>query len=91
MPTVWLGIIPLRADRRKVLPREGFVMFDNDLVSVELVSGVLSVTQPREIAMYTRDFTDLAGIAVNGTAARDLITTRSTTSPKARGKPGQHL
>jgi hypothetical protein len=27
-------------------------MFDTGLVIVELVSGVLSVTQPREIAMY---------------------------------------
>ena len=73
LPTVWLGIIPLGGDRRKVLPREGFVMFDEERVSVELISGVLSVTQPSEIAMYVRDFTDLAGIAVNGQAARDLI------------------
>ena len=34
---VSLGIIPQHADRRRVLPREGFVMFDADLVSVELV------------------------------------------------------
>ncbi|MGH3280502.1 MAG: helix-turn-helix domain-containing protein [Trebonia sp.] len=74
LPTVWLGIIPLAGDRRKVLPREGFVMFDEERVSVELISGVLSVTQPAEIAMYVRDFTDLAGIAVNGEAARNLIT-----------------
>ena len=32
------------------------------------------MSQPREIAMYVRVFTDLAGIAVSGTAARDLIT-----------------
>ena len=70
---VSLGIIPQHADRRRILPREGFVMFDTDLVSVELVHGVLSVTQPREVAMYLRDFTDLASIAVYGHAARDLI------------------
>jgi hypothetical protein len=73
LPTVWLGIIPLGGDRRKVLPREGFIMFDEELVSVELISGVLSVSQPREIGMYLRDFTDLARIAVHGQAARDLI------------------
>jgi hypothetical protein len=73
LPTVCLGVIPLAADRRKVLPREGFVMFDEELVGVELISGVLSVSQPREIAMYLRDFTDLARIAVYGQAARDLI------------------
>ena len=72
---VTLGIIPQRADRHRVLPSEGFVMFDTGLVIVELVSGVLSVTQPREIAMYARDFADLAGIAVHGRAARDLIST----------------
>lgn len=75
LPTVWLGIIPLATDRRKVIPREGFVIFDEELVRVELISGVLSVSQPREIGMYIRDFTDLAGIAVHGKAARDLITT----------------
>jgi transcriptional regulator with XRE-family HTH domain len=74
LPTVRLGVIPIGASRHGVFPREGFVMFDDDLVSVELVSGVLSVTQPREIAMYTREFTDLAGIALHGKAARELIT-----------------
>jgi hypothetical protein len=74
LPAVWLGVIPLGVDRRKVLPREGFVMFDEELVRVELVSGVLSVSQPHEISMYVRDFTDLARIAVSGQAARDLIT-----------------
>ncbi len=74
LPTVWLGVIPLAADRHKVLPREGFVMFDEELVRVELISGVLSVSQPREISMYVHDFTDLARIAAYGQAARDLIT-----------------
>ncbi|MBA9001575.1 DUF5753 domain-containing protein [Thermomonospora cellulosilytica] len=74
LPSVSLGVIPLQADRRRVLPREAFVIFDTELVSVELVSGVLSITQPREVAMYVRDFTDLAGIAVYGNAAHDLIT-----------------
>ena len=74
LPTVWLGIIPLGGDRRKVVPREGFIMFDEELVRVELISGVLSVSQPGEIRMYVRDFIDLAGIAVIGEAARDLIT-----------------
>jgi transcriptional regulator with XRE-family HTH domain len=73
LPAVWLGIIPLAGDRRRVLPREGFIVFDEELVSVELISGVLSVSQPREVGMYLRDFADLARIAVHGQAARDLI------------------
>jgi transcriptional regulator with XRE-family HTH domain len=68
-----LGIIPIRADRHGMYPREGFLMFDEDLVSVELISGVLSVTQPHEIAMYMTDFNDLASIAVYGQDARHLI------------------
>ena len=45
------GDHPAGSDRRKVLPREGFIMFDEDLVSVELISGVLSVTPaPRDRA-----------------------------------------
>ena len=74
LPTVRLGIIPVGASRNGVFPREGFVMFDNDLVNVELISSLLSVTQPREIAMYIREFTDLASIAIYGPAARELIT-----------------
>ncbi|XVQ10673.1 helix-turn-helix domain-containing protein [Spirillospora sp. CA-255316] len=73
LPAISIGVIPLAADRRRVLAREPFVMFDTELVSVELVSGVLSVTQPAEVAMYLRDFHDLAGIAVYGAAARALI------------------
>jgi transcriptional regulator with XRE-family HTH domain len=70
---VSLGIIPQHAGRHRVLPREGFVMSGAGLVSVELVPGVLPVTQPGEIAMYLRDFTGLASIAVYGRAARGLI------------------
>jgi transcriptional regulator with XRE-family HTH domain len=73
LPAVSLGIIPFRSDRQRVLPREAFSMFDEELISVELVSGVLSLTQPQEIAMYVRDFTDLAKIAVYGADARLLI------------------
>jgi transcriptional regulator with XRE-family HTH domain len=74
LPTVRFGIIPVGASRNGVFPREGFVMFDSDLVNVELISGVLSVIQPHEIAMYIREFTDLASIAVHGPEARELIT-----------------
>jgi hypothetical protein len=48
-------------------------MFDDQLVQVELVSGHLTVTQPREILMYAQTFTELAAIAVYGAAARARI------------------
>jgi hypothetical protein len=92
LASVSLGIIPQRADRRKVLPREGFVLFDMDLALVELVSGVLSVTQSREVAMYLRDFADLARIAVYGQAARQLISAAlRDLAEQCGGKPGQLL
>jgi hypothetical protein len=43
-------------------------------VSVELVSGWLTLTQPREIAAYSKTFSDLSEIAVRGARARTLIT-----------------
>ena len=48
-------------------------MFDDERVCVELVSGYLTVTQPREIAMYAQVFNELAAQAVYGPDARALI------------------
>lgn len=75
MPSVSLGIIPLGADRSLVWPTEGFWIFDDQRVTVELVSGHLTVTQPSEIAMYTSTFSHLHDIAVYGASARNIITT----------------
>ena len=41
---------------------------------MELVSGWLTLTQPREITMYGQTFSELAEIAVRGAQARALIT-----------------
>jgi hypothetical protein len=73
LPAVSLGVIPLAVDRRRILPTEAFIISDMDSVSVELVSGVLTVTNPSEITMYLREFNDLASIAVWGNATRGLI------------------
>ncbi|WP_084960220.1 helix-turn-helix domain-containing protein [Thermoactinospora rubra] len=74
LPTISLGIIPLGADRSTIWPVEGFFMFDDAEVTVELVSGHLTITRPHEIAMYAQVFTELASLAVYGKAARALIT-----------------
>jgi transcriptional regulator with XRE-family HTH domain len=74
LPSVSLGIIPLNADRSALWPVEGFFLYDTDLVNVELVSGHLTITRPREIAMYQDVFAQLAAQAVHGAAARKLIT-----------------
>ncbi|RKN11066.1 helix-turn-helix domain-containing protein [Streptomyces radicis] len=73
LPTVSLGIVPMRPDRAR-WPVEGFWIYDSAQVNVELVSGYLTITQPREVAMYAETFAELAGLAVYGPAARALIT-----------------
>ncbi|MCI0689233.1 MAG: helix-turn-helix transcriptional regulator [Sporichthyaceae bacterium] len=73
LPSVSLSIIPDEADRSGQWLVEDFTMFDTTQVSVELVSGLLTITQPREIAMYVRVFTRLAELAVTGARAREVI------------------
>jgi hypothetical protein len=56
------------------LRRTMYFMHDETQVNVELVSGCLTVTHPREIAMYGQAFDQLWEVAVFGAAARALIT-----------------
>jgi transcriptional regulator with XRE-family HTH domain len=74
LPSVSVGIIPATVDRTMRWPVEDFYIFDNSQANVELVSGFLTITQPREIAMYAENFGALAKIAVHGSHARRLIT-----------------
>jgi len=78
LPSVTLGIIPLDADRSKMWPVESFFIFDDVQVNVELVSGFLTITQPREIAMYEKGFAELAEAAVYGAHARAVIASAIT-------------
>ncbi|MFG2091826.1 helix-turn-helix domain-containing protein [Spirillospora sp. NPDC048824] len=71
-PSVSLGIVPMRPDR-EIRPAEDFWIYDGDQVSVELVSGYLTITNPREIAMYGQVFGSLADEAVYGARARRLL------------------
>lgn len=74
LPSVSLGIIPMGTARDVIWPVEDFWVFDTTQVNVELVSGWLTLTQPREVAMYGRAFNDLSELAVRGAQARALIT-----------------
>ncbi|MBO2453641.1 helix-turn-helix transcriptional regulator [Actinomadura barringtoniae] len=73
LPSVSLGIIPTQTDRAR-WPAEGFWIFDDAQVNVELVSSYLTITQPREIHDYARVFAELSSMAVYGSAARSVIT-----------------
>ena len=74
LPSVSLSIIPMGLERDVMWPAEDFWVFDQAQVNVELISGWLTLTQPREIAMYGKAFSDLTDLAVRGAQARALIT-----------------
>ncbi|NEW46039.1 helix-turn-helix domain-containing protein [Nocardia cyriacigeorgica] len=71
LPRVTLGILPNTAG----IPfaPTNFSMFDQRVVFVEAVTAELTITQPREIALYGRAFDVLAGQSVTGERARELI------------------
>ncbi|WP_319461218.1 helix-turn-helix transcriptional regulator [Micromonospora sp. RTP1Z1] len=73
LPRVHLGVIPTRA-AHGFLPLHGFWILDAKTVLVETISAELKLTQPRDIAVYSRAFERLAGSAAYGREARALIT-----------------
>jgi transcriptional regulator with XRE-family HTH domain len=73
LPAVTLGVIPFAAPERPAWPLEQFTIFDDERVSVELLSAQVTVTAPSEITLYARAFDRLARLAVHGEAARALI------------------
>jgi len=68
---VLLGIVPAQAG--PPMQTTNFVLFDNRMVTVEGITAELTITQPREVAIYGRAFDTLAGQSVTGDAARRLI------------------
>ncbi|PKA35175.1 helix-turn-helix domain-containing protein [Streptomyces sp. SM8] len=73
LPAVSLGIIPASSRTRGQWPHETFHIYDDTLVSVELLSAEVNITQPSEIALYLRAFEELRSMAVYGADARALI------------------
>ncbi|WP_067898795.1 helix-turn-helix domain-containing protein [Nocardia vaccinii] len=71
MPRMTIGIIPATAEVLTL--STSFVMYDNRMVMVEGTAAELTITQPREVAIYSRAFDTLAGQSVTGEAARTLI------------------
>jgi hypothetical protein len=73
LPSVTLAIIPMGTDRRGFRPRESFEVTDESLVTIEMLTGFLSLTHPEEIRSYVTAWEQLMSIAVRGKAARALI------------------
>ena len=74
LPRVRLGIIPAPTAYR--VPTNQFIIFDDRMVQVETVSAELTITQPREIALYAKAFQELSESVVYGQEAKELITAR---------------
>ncbi|MEU9186509.1 helix-turn-helix transcriptional regulator [Streptomyces sp. NPDC048484] len=73
LPAVSLGVIPRATRERALWPQELFHAYDDTLVSVELLSARVRITQPDEIALYLKAFEQLRSMAVYGAKARALI------------------
>ncbi|GGU83022.1 transcriptional regulator [Streptomyces albospinus] len=69
---VSLGIVPFTVNRR-MWPLEGFWIFGNEQVLIELATAQVTVKQPSEIETYERMFSELVSIARYGKHARALI------------------
>ncbi|WP_282797910.1 helix-turn-helix transcriptional regulator [Streptomyces sp. CC224B] len=72
LPAVSLGVIPMGGERTH-WPEETFHIYDDKLVSTELVSAEVRVTRPSEVNQYVETFERLRGMAVYGSDARGLI------------------
>lgn len=73
LPSVSLGVIPHATRQRGLWPQEPFHVYDDRLVSVELMTARVRVTQPSEVALYLKAFESLRGMAVYGGDARALV------------------
>jgi len=71
LPRLRFGVLPTRT--RHYMTFCGFWIFDNRVVQLETYSAAITVTQPREIAMYAKVFEHYSGRALYGQQARDLI------------------
>ncbi|KPI29141.1 hypothetical protein OV320_4397 [Actinobacteria bacterium OV320] len=64
LPAVSLGVVPMSTRERTLWPQETFDVHDDTLVSVELISAEVNITQPSEIALYIKAFERLRRMAV---------------------------
>ncbi|MFD7922347.1 helix-turn-helix domain-containing protein [Streptomyces sp. NPDC059740] len=72
LPRLSLGIVPKSAPLA-IFTGHAFSMFDDKLALVETYSAEITVTQPKEIALYRKAFDLHRRAAVYGQAARGLI------------------
>jgi len=72
LPNVRVGVIPHSIVRERYAP-ETFYVYGSEQVAVELVGAYLTITQPKEIALYEQAFKELSELAVFGPGIRKPI------------------
>ncbi|MGW4888680.1 helix-turn-helix domain-containing protein [Streptomyces murinus] len=72
LPDVDLRIVPLSV-RQTEFPSHSFSIKDDRMVTVETVHAELSVTDPRDVALYVEKFGRFTEIAVFGDSMRDMV------------------
>ncbi len=72
LSSVDVSIVPLQ-QRLPFAPIHGFRIYDDELVTIELETGVVEVHSPADVAYYRRMFDALDEVAVHGDEARRLL------------------
>lgn len=72
VPTLRLGIVPLGVPQ-PIAPPAAFHVYDKQVAIDATQTATAFLTQPKDIAHYVREFDKLAGIALYGDGARDLL------------------
>jgi transcriptional regulator with XRE-family HTH domain len=72
LPSVDLRIVPLSA-RQTDFAGHSFSIKDDRMVTVETVHAELTVTDPRDVALYVDKFTRFARAAISGDSMRSMI------------------
>ncbi|KPI18050.1 helix-turn-helix domain protein [Actinobacteria bacterium OK074] len=72
LPSVDLRIVPLSAPQTD-FPSHSFSIKDDRMVAVETVHAELTVTDPRDVALYIRKFEGFERAAVSGDAMRSMV------------------
>lgn len=73
LPAVAFGVVPFGAERPNMWCPESFRIYDRELVQLETLTAVVSVTAPADLALYERAFVELGATAVYGPAASERI------------------
>jgi transcriptional regulator with XRE-family HTH domain len=90
LENVTVGYIPATVEL-SVLPLNGFMLVDDEIVLVETMSAELTLRDTHDVELYTDAFERLSAVALDGTAAADalraLYSTPNSDSDIEQGTP----